>query len=297
MERDMTQGINTLKAEFWLCLARAFLPPDTESSRRALREHLADDLMELASALGYPVIQEIDALRNAIASLPGDADMLALYSKLFLIPGIEHPHINAAAYLDGTTHGGSLRQLVECYRACGLEKDESFADLPDHVAVQLEFVAWLFAVAAARHQGEAAPDAPMGAPAFLAAFVSRWAQAFRCDLELAHSRFALSDNPWLHLARMLETASRIEAAPDLAGENVAVAGADMPTAEDDIALLRSQYAGRSPDAADLARIRASLAADGLASDHIAVPPQARDAAAGLTPLNPPAPPRHSLSGK
>jgi TorA maturation chaperone TorD len=279
--------MNALKAEFWLCLARAFLPPATEASQRALREHLADDLTELAHALNYPIAPEIDALRCAIAGLPGDEATLALYSQLFLVPGVAHPHINAAAYFDGAAHGGLLRQLAECYRACGLEKDASFADLPDHVVVQLEFTAWLFAVAAAREQGEAAPATPMHAADFIAAFVARWAPAFRHDLELAHARFALVDNPWLHLARVLETVARIEA-------DTAVASESLPTVDTDIALLRRQYAGRAPDAADLVRIRASLAADGLACDHIDVPPQARDSAAGLTPLHPPTPPRHTL---
>lgn len=279
--------MNAIKAEFWLCLARAFLPPSTESSQRALREHLADDLAELANDLAYPVAPEIDALRHAIAGLSGDEATLALYSKLFLVPGVAHPHINAAAYFDGAAHGGSLRQLVECYRACGLEKDASFTDLPDHVVVQLEFTAWLFAVAAAREQGEPAPEPPMHAADFLAAFVARWAPAFRRDLELAHARFELADNPWLHLARVLETVARIEA-------ETAVVSESLPTVDADIVRLRRQYAGRAPDAADLVRIRASLAADGLASNHIEVPPQARDSAAGLTPLSPPTPPRHTL---
>lgn len=283
--------MNTLKVEFWLCLAHAFLPPLTESARAALRDYLANDLEELARALDYPIAADLDAFRRAIAAVPAGEAPLALYSRLFLVPGVAHPHINAAAYFDGATHGGTLRQLVECYRACGLEKGESLADLPDHVAAQLEFTAWLFAAAAAREAGEAAPSPPLDAAAFIAAFVARWAPPFRRDLELAGERFALATNPWLHLARMLESAARREAA---AANRVAD---NLPSPDDDdIARLRRHYAGHTPDAADLARIRASLATDGLASDHIGLPPEARDGAAGLTRMYPPAPPRHSLPG-
>ncbi len=275
---------DTLRAQFWLCLARAFLPPNSPTARTALREALADDLEELAGALDYPIADALADYRRAIAAAPADDGLLALYSRLFLVPGVAHPHINAATYLDGTPHGGTLRQLVECYRACGLEKDDSLADLPDHVATQLEFTAWLFAAAAARAAGDRhAPATPLDAKDFIVGFVARWAPPFRQDLEQANIRFALADNPWLHLARVLESAARIEtgAVPATTGEE-----------DDEIARLRREYAGRQPDADDLARIRASLAEQGLGSDHLEIPPAARDTAAGLSPLRPPEPPRH-----
>lgn len=272
---------DALKAEFWLCLARAFLPPLSEPARDALREHLADDLDELARALDYPIAGELAVYRDDIAAAPTGEGLLALYSRLFLVPGVAHPHINAAIYLDGAPHGGSLRQLVECYRACGLEKGESLADLPDHVAAQLEFTAWLFAAAAAREAGEAAA-APLDAATFIATFVARWAPAFRRDLELANSRFALTGNPWPPLARVLEIAARIETGED----------ETLSMADDEIARLRRQYAGRQPDAGDLARIRASLAEQGLGSAHVDIPVTERDTAASLSPLSPPQAPSH-----
>ncbi len=274
--------MNASKAEFWLCLAHAFLTPATASAQQALRIALADDLEELAATLGYPIGPELADYRQAIAAVPADEGLLVLYSKLFLVPGTAHPHINAAVYLDGTVHGGTLRQLTECYRACGLDKRDSFADLPDHVATQLEFTAWLFAAAAARDAGERAPTHPFTAAAFIERFIARWTPLFREDLERAGVRFALASNPWLHLARILEKAARHEVG----------VGTAAAAQEDEVARLRAQYAGRQPDVSDLARIRASLEQAGLSSAHVEIPLAERDAANGLTPLPTPEPARH-----
>lgn len=278
--------MNASKAEFWLCLARAFLPPVSETVRFALRECLADDLRELAQQLDYPVAEPIAAYRRAIAALPHGEAALVRYSRLFLTPGTAHPHINAGAYFDGSVNGDTVRKLAECYRVCGLQKDASLADLPDHAAVQLEFAAWLFAVAAGRAQGDATEETPISAATFIAAFVARWAPLLRQDLEQAGERFGLADNPWLHLARILETVAAIEAAP-------ACEPPPQPEASE-IERLRRQYAGRMPDAAELAGLRATLEEQGLSAAHVSVPLETRDAADGLTPLAPPWPPRHAL---
>jgi TorA maturation chaperone TorD len=283
----MMLDMNALKAEFWLCLSRAFLPPMTEAAQNALRENLADDLAEIASELGYPVIPQIDDYRKAIAGFDDGQELLALYSRLFLIPGVAHPHINTGAYLDGSLAGGTVRQLAECYRSCGLEKSESLSDLPDHAAVQLEFAAWLFASQA--EAGHPSRSLTLTAAEFISAFIARWALSFRRDLELASARLELAGNPWLPLAHILESIAQIESVSS---------GMDKPVEEEDeITRLRRQYAGRLPEVADLAKIRASLSANGLASDHVGLPPQARDAAAGLSSLSPPQPPRHILPGK
>lgn len=279
----MTHDMNALKAEFWLCLARAFLPPMTEAAQRALQENLADDLAEIAGELGYPVTQHLADYRSAIAEFSDSRELLALYSRLFLIPGVAHPHINTGAYLDGSLAGGTVRQLAECYHACGLEKSESLADLPDHAAVQLEFAAWLFAA-----EAEAGPHSQpitLSAAEFISTFIARWAMPFRRDLALANGQFGLTANPWLPLAHILEAIAQMEAvSPD---------AKPIPD-EDEISRLRRQYAGRQPDVADLALIREKLSSSGLACDHVDLPPQARDAAAGLSPLSPPQAPRHVL---
>lgn len=276
---------DSLRAEFYLCLARAFLAPASETQAFALREHLAEDLLDLSRALGYPADEAVQAYREAIAQVPDAPSLLALYSRLFLVPGDAHPSINAAAYLDGAIFGDTVFELMDCYARRGLEKREDLADLPDHVSVQLEFAALLFADEAAGRGSDAERDAGPDAREFLGRYVARWAAPLRRDLESAGVRFQLAANPWLALARILETAASADTA--------AATGAERPEPElTEIERLRRQYASRTLDASDMAIIRARLAEDGLATDHVAIPAQDRDAAHGFVTLTPPAPQRH-----
>lgn len=281
--------MNSDKVELYLCLSQAFLPPTTDAAYEALRDHLADDLGELASELGYPIAPELLAWREAMDCIADHEALLVAYSRLFLVPGDAQPAINAGVYLDGAVNGNSVAAMEDCYRRCGLEPDRTqLADLPDHVARQLEFVAYLYAVAAARERGEAAADPPVSAGEFLAMFVARWAPSFRADVEAATARFRLEANPYVALARILEQAARLDAvAPrPQASEEVA----------DDIAERRAQVAGQGLGEADLARIKALLEADGLATDHLAIPFAERDAAVGMQRLEVPRARRHAPIG-
>ncbi len=283
----MTPDERTLaRAEFYLCLARAFAVPSAPGALAALRDGLAADLTELADRCGYPLGPAAAELRAAATEIGSDARLLVVYSRLFLVPGDAHPSLNAGAYLDGAIGGGSAAALAGLYRACGLEPDSGFRDLPDQVTMQLECLAWLLAGEA---QGSAdRPPAP-GRARLLRDFIARWVGPLRRDIEAAGRRFGLSANPYLALASALEAAISVEfgelPAPPPRPE------AD-PTTDPEIARRRSQCAGRELSADDLRIIRARLAADGLPSDHVAIPVAARDRAMGLGTMTPPVAPSH-----
>lgn len=128
----------------------------------------------------------------------------------------------------------------------------------------------------------------MRAEQILSQFVVHWVGPFRAELETATGRFRLAANPYLHLARVLEAVVRHEVGEDLSAPT-RDSGIDP-----EIARLRTQFAGRELGEEDLAIIRARLAADGLPSDHIAVPEEARDRTMGLATMTPPGPPSHRL---
>lgn len=301
------------KSELYLCLARAFTTPTDAAFLEALREDLPLDLEDLGAQLGSPLAPALTDYRAAMATIADAEQLLVLYSRLFLVPGDHHPSLNTGAYLDGALAGGSLTMLERCYARCGLERREGFHDLLDHPSAQLELVAWLFqAEARAGHDGpigaeqhphaestrhaERSQDAerpqyvgpPMRAEQILSQFVVHWVGPLRAELETATQRFRLHANPYLHLARVLETAVRHEVGADQSTQT-ADSGIDP-----EIARLRSQYAGCELGEEDLAIIRARLAADGLPSDHIAIPEEARDRTMGLATMTPPAPPSHRL---
>jgi putative dimethyl sulfoxide reductase chaperone len=276
------------KSEFFLCLARAFAIPQGPDSLELLRDALPEDLAELASVCGYDIGEALADYRAAVTAIPDGDRLLVIYSRLFLVPGDRHPSLNTGAYLDGTVAGGSVTAMETCYRRCGLEKDAAVQDLPDHLAIQLEFVARLLAAESKPGVSGAAPP-PIAAAEFLASFVARWIGPFRADLEAAVRRFKLADDPYRHLARILEGAVRTEMALN------PVEAAPAPALDPEIARLRSQLAGKPITEEDLAIIRARLEADGLSSAHVAIPVDDRDRIMGLSSMTPPAPPSHRMA--
>lgn len=141
------------RAEFWLCLAQALLPPRGEFLSRALRDDLADDLAYLADSLGLDIVDRIAALRTALAQTEAEA-LLPAYSSLFLVPPIP-ARLNAGFYLDGTLLGANTRMLAEVFQRHGVEQSPDMHDTPDHLATILEFLALLF------HRADAAgPEMP-----------------------------------------------------------------------------------------------------------------------------------------
>ncbi len=199
-----------LRAEFYLCLARAFLPPGDEADFRGLTAFLADDLGDLARRLDYPIADELSEFRAAASALASPLSLLQTYAALFLTPPAPVP-INAGLYLDGALMGESVRAMEDCYRRCGVERGEHFRDLSDHVAVQLEFAAYLYASAAESPAGEAA--LPLTAGEFLGAFPRRWLPAFCAKLETATRKQGVVPNPYAPLARILRCAVEKDAAP------------------------------------------------------------------------------------
>jgi putative dimethyl sulfoxide reductase chaperone len=198
-----------LRAEFYLCMARAFLPPDSDAVYRAFREDLADDLAELGRDIGYDIAAPLAALRRELAAVPDAVHLLRTYSRLFLTPPVPVT-LNAGVYLDGAILGPSVVALEECYRKCGLQRAERFRDLSDHVSVQMEFAALLFGLEARAARGETPP--PMRAAHFLEAFASYWLPYLCETLEKATDE-GISPNPWLPLARILATAVLADAVP------------------------------------------------------------------------------------
>lgn len=166
------------RADLLYCLARAFMPPPPAWSVHDWARPLADDLAELGSLLDIDTAAVQQALaaecaRQSAASRRADerADSwLVEYSRLFLTPPVKVP-LNTGLYLDGAIAGGASQMMRSCYETAGMQPDEDFHDLPDHVAMQLEFLARLYERGA---RGEA--DAKAMADEFAAAFVFGWGE-------------------------------------------------------------------------------------------------------------------------
>lgn len=262
------------RADFYLCLARAFLAPQGDTMFDAMNELLADELADLAGQIGYDIASPLTDLRLQMQAVTGPAALLQTYSAIFLAPPTA-AHINVGQYLDGALNGGSVKAMEEAYRLCGVQRDEGFRDLSDHVSVQLEFVALLYAAQAQRFAAGSTQHAlPVDPGHFLHLFALRWLGPLCADLMRAAVTQELAANPYLPLAQMLyEAALRDAVAPEQ--------DAKAARRRHAIEQARARFAGREIDAEDLAVIKRKLEERGLSTDHLTVPLQARDDAMGL----------------
>lgn len=137
----------TAKAEFYLTLSRAFMPPTQPDAYEAFVRILPDELADIARAAGYRVDAPIADYAAAAARIPDPLQLLQTYAGLFLMPPRE-VQLHVAVYLDGAILGGSADGLMQCYAGEGLGRSDDFHDLPDHLSVVLEFLALLYGKAA-----------------------------------------------------------------------------------------------------------------------------------------------------
>jgi TorA maturation chaperone TorD len=262
------------RADFYLCLARAFLAPQDPAMFEAMSEVLAGELEALAGQLGYEIAAPLADYRMQMQAVADPVALLQIYSAIFLAPPTA-AHINAGQYLDGALNGGSVKAMEEAYRLCGVQRDEGFHDLSDHLSVQLEFVALLYGAQAQRYSGlSTAEPLPVDPGHFLHLFALHWLGPLCADLSRAAVSEGLVANPYLPLAQILYEAAVHDA----------VAPAQDPKAERKrhaIEQARAKYAGREVSAEDMAVIRRKLEERGLATEHLTVPLDERDGSMGL----------------
>lgn len=162
-------GSSLARADLLYCLARAFLPPPPHWTVLDWALPLADDLAAIGEELGIDTRPAREALQAECRRAGATADLwLVEYTRLFLTPPVSVP-LNTGLYLEGAIGGMSAQMMHQCYLTAGVEPDDAFHDLPDHVAMQLEFIARLRERAA---RGE--PDAAAMASEFVHEFVDAW---------------------------------------------------------------------------------------------------------------------------
>lgn len=117
----------------------------------------------LALALSYPKAELMTAIENGqfnqefhkTAPIPVSVEELEVeYCRLFVGPGhVEVPpyesvyHGNDIDLQEGLVMGSSTLKVKEIYREAGLQLKNEFTDLPDHIAVETWFLAYLEAMA------------------------------------------------------------------------------------------------------------------------------------------------------
>lgn len=169
-------------ADVFLLLAAAFAPPPAGLTTRDWCELLAADLEDAGLAVGIDTTVVRTALREAASGPESAEPWLVEYSRLFLVPPVAAT-LNTGIYLEGGLAGTSAQMMSQCYATAGFAKRETFRDLPDHVAIQLEFVGALLERSALIDN-----DAFAMAREFADGFVTHWVQPLQAACARAVNR-------------------------------------------------------------------------------------------------------------
>jgi TorA maturation chaperone TorD len=138
----MTENCNTpaTREDIYRLLAACYYPP----SRALIEEKCCSALAELLSPFAADAVQHANAATVALGNISLD-DMAVEHARLFIGPFqlIAPPY--GSIYLDETktVMGDSTARVAAFYHNCGLQLAEDFHELPDHFAVELEFISFL----------------------------------------------------------------------------------------------------------------------------------------------------------
>ena len=116
-------------------------------------EMLAQGLALCADLLDYPdtdyrqhlqQFQELLGTADCHLSSFSDDKLEGEYLRLFSIEATANRTVPVASWwLDGSTHGISMRKIEAFYKECGYEIDPSLHKVPDHLVMMLRFLSIL----------------------------------------------------------------------------------------------------------------------------------------------------------
>lgn len=131
---------NTTREDIYRLLAACFYPP----SKELVEENCCATLADLLAPVAPDAAQH--AADAAVAGGKSSLEALAVeHARLFIGPFqlVAPPY--GSIYLDDakTVMGDSTARVAAFYHYCGLHLADDFHELPDHFAVELEFMSYL----------------------------------------------------------------------------------------------------------------------------------------------------------
>lgn len=143
-EHNQPVSLAELRASLYSALALGFSAPD-EGTLKEVSGRLPEVLREASSLFVMPVLE--DTIKNFEASINASdrTSLKAEYHRLFVGPYRLPAPPYASVYLESepTIMGTSTLEVLRMYEEARFLLSPSFKDLPDHVAVELEFMALL----------------------------------------------------------------------------------------------------------------------------------------------------------
>jgi len=184
--RTLGESKATARAVIYRFLSRCFSHPERELLELFDSARLEEPLQSWRY-LGLEASEGIARAVDWLAGWPGrEAALLELekeYTRLFVTayPKVVAPPYSSV-YLDEQRRvwGASTAEAARLYEAAGLGMSRDFHDLPDHIAVELEFASHLISEQQKRAGGNDSTVRDLASieKRFLAEHLFRWAPAF-----------------------------------------------------------------------------------------------------------------------
>lgn len=131
----------SIRGDCYRFLAACFYQPDKSLF---IQENLLGNLKEGLKRICPPASKFVEKMEESLYKYTNE-ELLVDYAKLFVGPYelIAAPY--GSVYLDKERKvmGDSTIKTMEFYREAGLEISKDFKELPDHIAVELEFMYYL----------------------------------------------------------------------------------------------------------------------------------------------------------
>lgn len=141
MENDNLLINKSIMGDCYRLLAACFYQPDKSLY---IQENLFGNLKEGLKKICPSASAFVDMMEEALLKYTNE-ELLIDYAKLFVGPNelIAPPY--GSVYLDKERKvmGDSTIKTMDFYREAGLELSKDFKELPDHIAVELEFMYYL----------------------------------------------------------------------------------------------------------------------------------------------------------
>lgn len=179
-----------VRSDLYAALALAFSPPEPSLVLAGAGNYLVRAVTGVWNELSLPEMQgELAALVMTLEDISYANEGAALqtlaaqYTATFDAPGRSRVHPYESIYRDpdGQVMGACTTTVMDCYRKEGLRLAPDFRDLPDHIAAELEFMAYLCTQEAEAWEEARWEDAMkwhLKQRAFLEEHLLQWASAF-----------------------------------------------------------------------------------------------------------------------
>jgi TorA maturation chaperone TorD len=141
MQKDDSTVHEMMRGECYRFLAACFYLPKKEILEA---EHLLANLTHNLQTVCPAAAQFSEQMEESFAQCT-EEELAVEYSRLFVGPfGLKAPPYGSI-YLDNehTVMGPSTMETIRFYEEEGLARDDGFSELPDHIAVELEFMYFL----------------------------------------------------------------------------------------------------------------------------------------------------------